>query len=112
MFEIADDAVLVDFEQRELQTPCARKETQGRCIYTSRELMMPRNLGAPVLCDFGSAVVGGVEHLEDVQPNIYRAPEVILHVPWTYSVDMWNVGCMVSRNLFFFSNSLWSARND
>ncbi|PMB69066.1 SRSF protein kinase 2 [Beauveria bassiana] len=58
---------------------------------------MPKDLGTPVLCDFGSAVDGGVDHLEDVQPNIYRAPEVILEVPWTYSVDIWNVGCMVSK---------------
>jgi hypothetical protein len=49
------------------------------------------------LCDFGSAVSGGVEHVEDIQPNIYRAPEVILQVPWTYSVDIWNVGCMVGK---------------
>ncbi|KAM3541538.1 hypothetical protein ARSEF1564_005531 [Beauveria bassiana] len=56
---------------------------------------MPKDLGTPVLCDFGSAVDGGVDHLEDVQPNIYRAPEVILEVPWTYSVDIWNVGCMI-----------------
>ncbi|KAM3502500.1 hypothetical protein MY11210_009046 [Beauveria gryllotalpidicola] len=56
---------------------------------------MPKKMGAPVLCDFGSAVNGGVVHLEDVQPNIYRAPEVILEVPWTYSVDIWNVGCMI-----------------
>lgn len=30
-----------------------------------------------------------------IQPNIYRPPEVILKAPWTYSVDIWNVGCMV-----------------
>ncbi|KAH8710405.1 Serine/threonine-protein kinase SRPK [Beauveria bassiana] len=95
MFEFSEQSVLVDFEQGELQAPCPRKELEGRYIYMSRELKMPKNLGAPVLCDFGSAVDGGVDHLEDVQPNIYRAPEVILEVPWTYSVDIWNVGCMI-----------------
>ncbi|KAG8410154.1 hypothetical protein J3459_017357 [Metarhizium acridum] len=97
MFEFSDESVLVDFEQGELQAPCPRKELDGRCIYVSRELTMPKQMGAPVLCDFGSAVIGGIEHLEDVQPNIYRAPEVILEVPWTESIDIWNVGCMVSR---------------
>jgi hypothetical protein len=40
---------------------------------------------------------GGIEHFEDIQPNIYCAPEVIMEVPWTYSVDIWNVGCMVRQ---------------
>lgn len=95
MFGIADDSVFRDFLEDELQNPCPRKELDGRTIYVSRELRMPREWGAPVLCDFGSAIPGDIEHLEDIQPNIYRAPEVILEVPWTYSVDIWNVGCMV-----------------
>ncbi|RAO69354.1 uncharacterized protein BHQ10_005366 [Talaromyces amestolkiae] len=95
MFGIADDSVFSDFEEEELRRPIPRKETDGRTIYISRELRMPKDWGAPVLCDFGSAVPSDVEHLEDVQPNIYRAPEVILEVPWTNSIDIWNVGCMI-----------------
>lgn len=56
---------------------------------------MPKVWGAPVLCDFGAAVPGDKEHTEDVQPNIYRAPEAILGVPWTHAIDIWNAGCMV-----------------
>lgn len=99
MFGIADDSVFGDFENNELQNPCPRKELDGRTIYTSRELRMPKNLGAPILCDFGSAVMGDEEHSEDIQPDIYRAPEVILQVPWSYSVDIWNVGCMVRKRI-------------
>ncbi|GFF55895.1 hypothetical protein IFM58399_10185 [Aspergillus lentulus] len=95
MFGITDDSVFSDFEEQELQTPCPRKGLDGRIIYVSWELRMPKECGAPVLCDFGSAVFGGIEHSEDIQPNIYRAPEVILEVPWTCSVDIWNVGCMI-----------------
>lgn len=95
MFGIGDDSVFNDFVEEELQNPCPRKELDGRTIYVSRELKMPWEWGAPVLCDFGSATLGGRDHFEDIQPNIYRAPEVILEVPWTYSVDIWNVGCMV-----------------
>lgn len=97
MLGIDDDSVFDDFEQGELQNPCPRKEVDGRTIYVSRKLRMPKEWGAPVLCDFGSAMPGDVEHLEDIQPDIYRAPEVILEAPWTYSVDTWNVGCMVRR---------------
>lgn len=95
MFGIEDDLVFYDFEQEELLNPCPRKEMNGRTIYVSRELRMPKEWGAPVLCDFGSAMIGDQEHLEDIQPDIYRSPEVILEVPWTYSVDIWNAGCMV-----------------
>ncbi|KAJ6017279.1 hypothetical protein N7451_000658 [Penicillium sp. IBT 35674x] len=94
MFGIADDSVFRDFEEAELQDPCPRKELDGRTIYTSCALRMPKELGAPILCDFGSAVLSDEKHLEDIQPDIYRAPEVILEVPWTYSVDIWNVGCV------------------
>lgn len=95
MFGTGDDSIFRDFEEAELQTPSPRKELDGRTVYLSRQLGMPKELGPPVLCDFGSAISGATEHSEDIQPNIYRAPEVILEVPWTYSVDIWNAGCMV-----------------
>ncbi|GAB1320439.1 hypothetical protein MFIFM68171_10649 [Madurella fahalii] len=95
MFGIHDDTVFSDFEQQELRNPCPRKEVDGRTIYMSREVRMPKEWGAPVLCDLGSAVLGDREHTEDVQPNIYRAPEVILEVPWTHAIDIWNAGCMI-----------------
>ncbi|KAK2761260.1 hypothetical protein FQN54_001782 [Arachnomyces sp. PD_36] len=97
MFGINDDSVFRDFEDQELQRPVPRKEIgiDGRTVYMSRDLRMPKQLGAPVLCDFGSAVLGDQSHAGFVQPDIYRAPEVILGVPWTYSVDIWNVGCMI-----------------
>ncbi|KAH7049463.1 kinase-like domain-containing protein [Macrophomina phaseolina] len=93
----ADESVLRAFEQEELEEPCPRKQLDGRTIYLSRGLNTPKDFGAPVLCDLGSAVPldDGAEHREDIQPNVYRAPEVILDIPWTYSVDIWNVGCMV-----------------
>ncbi|KAL3456637.1 kinase domain protein [Aspergillus heterothallicus] len=85
MFELADDL-----------DPSPRKEIDGRTIYLSQNLeMIPGKIGAPVLCDFRSAVSGGVKHTEDVQPDVYRAPEIILEVPWSCSIDIWKVGCMI-----------------
>jgi serine/threonine-protein kinase SRPK3 len=97
MLGIDDDSVFSDFEEEELQYPVPRKEVDvdGRTIHMSRELRIPNRVDAPVLCDFGSAMLGDQHHSEFIQPNIYRAPEVILEAPWTYSVDIWNVGCMV-----------------
>lgn len=100
MFELADDSTFTKFEEDELQNPSPRKEVDGGAIYLTRELSTnPRKIGAPVLCDLGSAVLGDIEHVEDVQPDIYRAPEVILGIPWSYSIDIWNVGCMVRNTL-------------
>lgn len=98
MLGVQDDSIFTDFEQAELTAPSPRKEedADGRTIYASRELGQPKRVGAPVLCDFGSAVLGTERHVEDVQPDVYRAPEVILQKPWSYSIDIWNVGCMVS----------------
>ncbi|PGH04890.1 CMGC/SRPK protein kinase [Polytolypa hystricis UAMH7299] len=76
MFSITDDSVFIDSEERELQAPCPRKDLDGRTIYVSQELRMPKGWGPPALCDFGSAMPGGIEHSEDIQPNIYRAPEI------------------------------------
>ena len=95
----ADEAVLQAFEKKELNEPSPRKKVDGRTIFLSRELDTPKRPGEPVLCDFGSAqyLDDGIEHREDIQPAVYRAPEVILDIPWTYSVDIWNAGCMVSN---------------
>ncbi|KAK7536422.1 kinase-like domain-containing protein [Phyllosticta citribraziliensis] len=93
----ADSPVLKTFEREELEEPSPRKQLDGQIIYLSRKLNMPRDFGAPVLCDLGSAMPldDEAEHREDIQPDVYRAPEVILDISWTYSVDIWNVGCMV-----------------
>ncbi len=95
MFGSGDDDNFVEFEKRELQNPCPRTEVDGRFVYISRDLDVPRTLSPPVLCDFGSAMSGTAENTKDVQPDLYRAPEVILGIPWSYEIDIWNVACMV-----------------
>jgi len=57
---------------------------------------MPKSIGEPVLCDFGNAVYGTKINDDDAYPDVYRCPEVMLHLPWSYSADIWNVGAMVS----------------
>lgn len=77
---------------------------QGYTVYASRAFDSPsgKSIGEPLLSDFGSAVSGDVEHDEDVQPNVYRAPEVCLKAPWSYSIDIWNVGCLVVNHIQVF----------
>lgn len=44
---------------------------------------------------FGEARHGGKTHVDLIQPDIYRAPEVTFDIPWSYSADIWMVGVMV-----------------
>ena len=69
-------------------------------IFEGRDLPGPlrRWIGAkssPVLCDFGEARTGENSYTGHIQPALYRAPEVFLHLPWGTPVDIWNLGCMV-----------------
>lgn len=95
---IEDDSILKDFEAAELSNPSPRKINGEQVIYESRGLKMPKKQGRPILCDFGEARFGKETYTDDIQPYIYRAPEIILDIPWAYSVDIWNVGVLVSVN--------------
>ena len=92
-------SVLVDFEKAENENPSARNVYDDRIVYASRRFRLPKSYGHPVLCDFGEARRGNVENNDDIQPEVYRAPEVILEMNWSYSVDIWNVGVMVRQCL-------------
>ncbi|KAH6614661.1 kinase-like domain-containing protein [Chaetomium sp. MPI-SDFR-AT-0129] len=95
MFGFEEESCLEEFERAELTNPSPRKEVDGRFIYLSRQVDQPKGVGAPVLCDFGAAVFGDSVHHDDVQPDRYRCPEVILGIPWHSQIDIWNVGCLV-----------------
>ncbi|XP_044377559.1 serine/threonine-protein kinase prp4 isoform X2 [Triticum aestivum] len=46
------------------------------------------------LCDFGSALPAGINVITPVLVSrFYRAPEIILGLPYDHSLDMWSVGC-------------------
>ena len=93
---------LEKFEKGELTSPGARKIEGDRVIYTSKPLVPPvYNYGRPVLCDFGEARFGEFDNMADIQPYQYRAPEVILDIPWDEKVDIWSVGVMVSTTAIY-----------
>ncbi|KAI9677025.1 MAG: hypothetical protein M1817_006864 [Caeruleum heppii] len=113
MLTIEDETMLADFEQAEREDPCPRKVVDtNRTIYASRDLRRPRDhaWGHPVLCDFGEARIGSSHQHEEIQPEIYKAPEVIMETGWSHSVDIWNTGCMIWD--IFENEHLFDARND
>ncbi|KAB8253979.1 kinase-like protein [Aspergillus pseudonomiae] len=102
MMAIEDTSILADFEEEEKSRPSPRKRVGDRVIYTSRKLRKTKQHGRPTLCDFGQAHRGTSTYYGDIQPYIYRAPEVLLRKPWNEKVDIWNVGllvCLIVNNM-------------
>lgn len=98
LFRLDDTTVLEAFEEEEWTNPSPRKVDGDRVIYLSRNMdMTDRNYGPPTLCDFGEARFGSTTYTDLIQPDQYRAPEVILGIPWDEKVDIWSVGVMVSE---------------
>lgn len=96
MLGLEDDSVLEAFEEAERRDPSSCKIHGDHIIYHSKELEMPKKHGRPIITDFGEARFGQSEYDDDIQPFQYRAPEVIFNVPWSYKVDIWNLGVLVS----------------
>lgn len=100
MLTINDESILRDFEVNEIEEPSPMKTIgDGRIIYGSRKLGLPKDAmwGQPALCDFGEARIAG-PHRGLIQPELYRAPEVLFNMEWNSSADIWNVGVLVRRS--------------
>lgn len=105
MLTIDDKSLLSDFKKAEQEDPSPRKAIDNtRTIYGSRKFGLPKGLlwGQPVLCDFGAARIGDV-HKGLIQPELYRAPEVLFRMEWGPSVDIWSVAVMVSGSSVVFA---------
>ncbi|KAI9021427.1 kinase-like domain-containing protein [Phycomyces nitens] len=49
------------------------------------------------IIDFGSACHDANKMYTYIQSRFYRSPEVLLGTPYTYSIDMWSLGCVVAE---------------
>lgn len=99
MLTVDDESILSDFERAEIEDPSPTKIIDDtHTIYGSRKLGLPKGSlwGQPILCDFGEARIGVRPHQGLIQPELYRAPEVLFNMGWNASADIWNVAVMVS----------------
>ena len=97
MLTLDDKSILDDFEKDEADEPSPMKVIdKSRTLYGSRKFGLPKDSqwGQPVLCDFGEARIG-FSHRGLVQPELYRAPEVLFDMEWGTGADIWNVAVMV-----------------
>ncbi|KAB8214507.1 hypothetical protein BDV33DRAFT_209205 [Aspergillus novoparasiticus] len=79
-----------------------RRHNSQRCratgaattVYRTRPTMLELS-GYPWLTDFGQMrVVEGRINQDWWMSDLYRAPEVLLQLPWGYPVDIWSIGVM------------------
>lgn len=111
MVTIESDNVLADFaksQKKKTQSTHVRVE-DGRITYLSQNDFGPLQGSRllPKLADFDLAfpgLVGNQGHLSAIQSHRFRAPEVILGCPWSYSADIWNFGLLVRVWLPFFNH--------
>lgn len=93
---IQDNSVLDEFAKMANENPAQRKELSNRIIYVSQP--MPLTKGLPSLSDFSEARFGTFTQSGLIMPNVYRAPEVILDMEWSYPVDIWSFAMTVSAS--------------
>ncbi|KAI7909952.1 CMGC protein kinase [Pyricularia oryzae] len=86
---ISDESRLAEYEQKEMEKPTPRKILADRVIHVSQD---SSNVGqVPHLCDFGHSRIctNGQLQRGRAMPIQYRTPEMLLDMPWDYSVDLW-----------------------
>ncbi|KAF2163346.1 hypothetical protein M409DRAFT_26383 [Zasmidium cellare ATCC 36951] len=104
-----DPSVIQEYIANLSIKPLSRKNEGDRTIYKSNPdfgLFKSLQVG-PHLINFGKAQPGGDDTLKrhPMQAAAYRAPEVLMGMPWSYSLDIWNLGVLIwnmmeDRDLF------------
>lgn len=97
MFSIEDEAELKEIEDDEMKQPSPRKVYKDEAIFLTRKVYT--EVGEPKLIDLGEARFGQDKYEEEVMPDLYRAPEILLGLPWDGKIDIWALGLMVSSVL-------------
>jgi dual specificity tyrosine-phosphorylation-regulated kinase 2/3/4 len=60
-------------------------------------LLLPNSTTEIRLIDFGSSCLIGHQQFEYIQSRYYRAPEVMLGIPYGPPMDMWSFGCILAE---------------
>ncbi len=60
-------------------------------------LLHSKSRGAVKLIDFGSSCFADEKIFTYIQSRFYRAPEVMLALPYTAAIDMWSLGCILAE---------------
>ncbi|KIH86420.1 hypothetical protein SPBR_08451 [Sporothrix brasiliensis 5110] len=91
LIAMTDDAILTVTEENEFTKPSPRKIVGDRVTQVSQYVL--GGAGPLTISDLGQARIGK-EHTGIAMPLQYRAPEVILGMPWGPAVDLWSMGVL------------------
>lgn len=59
-------------------------------------LKLPNKSGIKII-DYGSSCMQNQRIYTYIQSRFYRAPEIILGIPYTSAIDMWSFGCILAE---------------
>ena len=60
-------------------------------------LLRKSNKSGIKVIDFGSGTYEEEQFYTYIQSRFYRAPEIILGIPYTPCIDMWSFGCIIAE---------------
>jgi serine/threonine-protein kinase SRPK3 len=91
-------------EDLESSDPSIPIETESGPVYKCRHAMAEIT-SKPILTDYGQMRLIDSDNDDWYMPDLYRAPEILLGLPWSHQVDIWSVGLMTlelleGKNLF------------
>ena len=95
--ELEDDTIFKEVGEQEFQDPSTPIVSQGVLIYRSRATTLELS-GIPILTDFGQMRPSEPANRDWWMSDLYRAPEVLLQLPWSFPVDIWSIGVMASTH--------------
>ncbi|KAK4560702.1 hypothetical protein LTR86_005280 [Recurvomyces mirabilis] len=98
MVTFENESVLHDYVERLRSTSLPYKQSPDRRVYQSENNFGPMRsyVVSPVITDFGSAILSN-SGATPIQPDGYRAPEVLLGWGWSSNADIWNLGHLIWR---------------
>ena len=73
-------------------------------------LLEQSNRSSIKLIDFGSSCFNNEKIYTYIQSRFYRAPEVMLGIPYTTGIDMWSTGCILAE--LFIGYPLFPGKNE
>ena len=75
-----------------------REESLIHCDLKPENILLksPDKSGIKVI-DFGSSCFANERIYTYIQSRFYRAPEIILGIPYTTAIDMWSFGCILTE---------------
>jgi serine/threonine-protein kinase SRPK3 len=97
MILIQDQAVLDKAVDEKWSSPGPCKIHGEPEIYLSADLGLPDPVGVPIISDFGDSHFGDPPFF-NVMLDLYRAPEIVLAIPWDEKIEIWGFGLMVSSS--------------